>query len=318
MRRAQAEDQRLGHVEFARERQRRCPEHPWRVRLPPRQRCDDSLDNRLHDRGIDIRERTRKCPEPLAGGFIGEDLFRPFERDIGAGGNGAGAIRSEAHRGYGAPYRNHIGGNGRCAFVGGRCADGAAPENGLRRHAAHDESLPGYRRSGLAQVQDCIQRPHIAGTFGKHQGAEHLAGTEMHAHRHAPAQHLQRVRQRLKAHGEARLRGDLGGGERAAANDLLQRDAAKVGRDARAGVDALPRFPEHFEAADARLDIARPNSEYIVDRDRPLHQRPGHNRSVSGHRECAVDRQIRGRMLRARRVISCRRRSRAARCVQPP
>jgi hypothetical protein len=77
------------------------------------------------------------------------------------------------------------------------------------------------------------------------------------------------------------------------------------------------RLAEHMQSAHPRFMLARPNHQHVVNRKRALHQRTGDDRAVTGQRERAIDRQIRRRMLRARRQGDERGMNRRTQRIEP-
>ena len=100
--------------------------------------------------------------------------------------------------------------------------------------------------------------------------------------------------------------------EHRAAPQLADLDARQVDRDARAGADDVARRSEHVQRPDAHVASGRIEPQRVAGVQRPLHQRTGDDRAVSGQREDAVDRQKRRRAGRARRQRRERRADRAA------
>ncbi len=116
---------------------------------------------------------------------------------------------------------------------------------------------------------------------------------------------------------KAALGNEGGIGQHRAATELGDLDARDVHRDARAARDVLARAAEHVQRTHADVAPGRIEPQHVADVQRPLHQRPGHDRSVAGQREDAVDRQKRRRFREPRRERDQRVMDRRAQCAEP-
>src|ERR1700733_4486089 len=89
-----------------------------------------------------------------------------------------------------------------------------------------------------------------------------------------------------------------------ATRELVDRDAAEVDRDARAGDRALDRRPVNLEATYARREAARDHFDLVAERDLAAEDGPGDDRAEAFDRKHAIDREPKnaGRGARRQRV----------------